>query len=106
MATPKTSAIRVPSEVRPAVAEYITRANYGLRVGNFELDYSDGEVRFKSSVNFEGEELTFGMLRNALYPAVHTLDRYLPGLLRVSFGGATPLEAIEEIESPSDTKDD
>ena len=98
--------VRVPSEVRPAVAEYLTRANYGLRIGNFELDYSDGEVRFKSSINFEGEDLNFGMLRNALYPAVHTLDRYLPGLLRVSFGGATPLEAIEEIESPSDTKDD
>jgi len=25
---------------------------------------------------------------------------YLPGLMRVVFGGATPLEAIEEIESP------
>jgi hypothetical protein len=98
--------VRVPSEVRPAVAEYVTRANYGLRIGNFELDYSDGEVRLKSSINFEGESLTSGMLRNTIYPAIHTLDRYLPGLLRVSFGGATPLEAIEEVESPSDTKED
>jgi hypothetical protein len=98
--------VRIPIDVRPAVAEYITRANYGLRIGNFEMDYSDGEVRFKSSLNFEGENLTFGMLRNALYPAVHSLDRYLPGLMRVSFGGATPLEAIEEIESPTETKDE
>jgi hypothetical protein len=98
--------VRVPSEDRPAVAEYITRANYGLRIGNFELDYADGEVRFKSSINFEGEDLTSGMLRNAIYPAIHTLDRYLPGLLRVSFGGATPPEAIEEVENPSDTKED
>lgn len=98
--------VRIPNDVRPAVAEYITRANYGLRIGNFELDYSDGEVRFKSSINFEGEPLNYGMLRNALYPAVHSLDRYLPGLMRVSFGGATPLEAIEEIESPVETKDE
>jgi hypothetical protein len=98
--------VRIPNEVRPAVAEYITRANYGLRIGNFELDYSDGEVRFKSSFNFEGETLTYGMLRNAMYPAVHSLDRYLPGLMRVSFGGATPLEAIEEIESRIETKDE
>lgn len=98
--------VRVPLEDRPAVAEYIARANYGLRIGNFEIDYSDGEVRYKSSLNFEGEDLTHGMLRNAIYPAVHTLDRYMPGLLRVSFGGATPLEAIAEIESQSDTKED
>ncbi len=98
--------VRVPSADRPAVAEYVARANYGLRIGNFELDYADGEVRFKSSINFEEEQLTSGMLRNAIYPALHTLDRYLPGLLRVSFGGATPLEAIEEVESPSDTKED
>ena len=98
--------VRVPSEDRPAVAEYVNRANYGLRIGNFELDYADGEVRFKSSINFEGETLTKGILRNAIYPAIHTLDRYLPGLLRVSFGGTTPVEAIEEIESPSETKTD
>ena len=93
--------IKVPEEVRSAASEFITRANYGMRIGNLEMDYSDGEVRYKSSLNFEDEPLTPGMLRNTIYPCVHTLDRYLPGLLRVSFGGATPLEAIEEIEGPA-----
>jgi len=91
--------VKVPDEVRPSVAEYLTRANYGLRIGNFELDYSDGEVRYKSSLDFEGQMLTSDLIRNAIYPAVHTMDRYLTGLLRVSFGGATPHEAIEEVES-------
>jgi hypothetical protein len=90
--------VKVPEEIRMAVAEYLTRANYGLRIGNFELDYSDGEVRYKSSLDFEGQSLTADLIRNAIYPAVHTMDRYLPGLLRVSFGGATPHEAIEEVE--------
>ncbi len=90
--------VKVPEEVRMAVAEYLTRANYGLRIGNFELDYSDGEVRYKSSIDFEGQILTSELIRNAIYPSVHTMDRYLPGLLRVSFGGATPHEAIEEAE--------
>jgi hypothetical protein len=39
---------RAPEEVRLAVAEFLTRANYGMRIGNFELDYSDGEVRYKT----------------------------------------------------------
>jgi hypothetical protein len=91
--------VKIPEDDRTAVAEYLTRANYGLRIGNFELDYSDGEVRYKSSIDFEGQTLTSELIRNAIYPAVHTMDRYLTGLLRVSFGGATPLEAIEEVES-------
>lgn len=97
--------IRVPEAVRPSVAEFITRANYGMRIGNFELDFADGEVRYKSSLNFLGEELTPGYVRNAIYPAVRTMDRYLLGLLRVSFGGVTPFEAIEEIERPSESSD-
>jgi hypothetical protein len=97
--------VKVPEEVRMAVAEYLTRANYGLRIGNFELDYSDGEVRYKSSLDFEGQTLTSDLIRNAIYPAVHTMDRYLPGLLRVSFGGATPHEAIEEAEGGQPPED-
>lgn len=95
---------RVPEEVRPAVAEFITRANYGMRIGNFEMDYSDGEVRYKSSLDFEGEALTPALIHNAIYPAVMTLDRYLPGLMSVMFGGRTPYEAIQEIEAPDSLK--
>lgn len=93
------STVKVPEEARPAIAEFITRANFGLRVGNFEMDYSDGEVRYKSSLDFEGEPLTDNLIRNAVYPAVQTMDSYLPGLMKVAFGGLTPFEAIEEIES-------
>jgi hypothetical protein len=100
------SPVKIPEEVRTAAVEFLTRANYGLRIGNFEMDYSDGEVRYKSSLNFESQELNPEYIRNTIYPAVHTMDRYLPGLLRVSFGGATPLEAIEEIEGPADLKDE
>lgn len=90
--------VRVPEQMRPAVAEFLTRANYGLRIGNFEMDFSDGEVRYKSSLDFEGDELTPALIRNAIYPAVQTLDRYLPGIMAVIFGGKSPEAAIAEIE--------
>ena len=90
--------VRVPANMRVTVAEYITRANYGLRIGNFEMDFDDGEVRYKSSLDFEGVELTTGLIRNAIYPAVQTMDRYLPGLLSVIFGGKSAEEAILAIE--------
>jgi hypothetical protein len=90
--------LKAPETVRNAVAEFITRANYGLRIGNFEMDYNDGEVRYKSSLDFEGEELTPSLLRHAIYPAAHTMDFYLPGLLAVMYGNRTPQEAIAEVE--------
>ena len=90
--------VRVPANMRVTVAEYITRANYGLRIGNFEMDFDDGEVRYKSSLDFEGVELTTGLIRNAIYPAVQTMDRYLPGLLSVIFGGKSAEEAILAVE--------
>jgi len=91
--------VKAPAPVRSQVAEYLTRANYGLRIGNFELDYSDGEVRYKSSLDFEQATLTAQLIRNAMYPAVHTADMYLQGLLSVMYGNKTPAEAIEEAES-------
>lgn len=95
--------VHVPEELRLAVAEYITRANYGLRIGNFEMDYGDGEVRYKSSLDFEGVTLTPTLIRNTIYPAVTTMDRYLPGLMKVIYGGRTPYEAIEEIEAEGES---
>lgn len=89
--------IQVEKTRRTAVVEYISRANYGLRIGNFELDLDDGEVRYKSSLDFEGENLTDNWLRNAIYPAVYTMDRYMPGLLSVH-DGTSPEEAIAEVE--------
>lgn len=91
--------VKAPEEVRSAVAEYLTRANYGLRIGNFELDYSDGEVRYKSSLDFENEELTPTLIKNAIYPAVQTMDHYTSGLMRVIYGGSSPYEAIQEVET-------
>jgi hypothetical protein len=90
--------VKVPEEHRAAVAEFTTRANYGMRIGNFELDFSDGEVRYKSSLDFEDATLTPALIKNTIYPAVRTLDQYIPGIMSVVYGGKSPAEAIDEIE--------
>lgn len=90
--------IKVPEVTRAAVAEFITRANYGMRIGNFELDLTDGEVRYKSSLDFEGSSLDEALIRNVIYPAVQTMDRYIPGIMAVAFGNREPATVIAEIE--------
>jgi hypothetical protein len=59
---------KVPANKRQTVAEYLTRANYGLVLGNFEMDFSDGEVRYKTSIDVEGGQLVPQMVRSVVIP--------------------------------------
>lgn len=89
---------KVPEARRREVMEFLTRANYGLLLGNFEIDLSDGEVRFKYSIDAENAEFSHDQYLNLLYTSVALMDRYFPGLQRVIQGTADPAAAIAEIE--------
>lgn len=91
-------AFSVPVEKRLAMAEFLTRANYGMVIGNFELDFNDGEVRYKTSVGVEGDRLSFAVIKQLVYANVFTLDRYLPGIMQVIYTDVTPAAAVEQIE--------
>lgn len=91
--------VDLASEKLPEVAEYLTRANYGLRIGNFELDFSDGEVRYKSSLDFEREMLVDNLIENTVAHAIDNIERYFDGLKDVAVGLKTPKEAILAIEN-------
>lgn len=88
----------VPKDRRMGVAEFLMRANYGLRMGNFEMDLDDGEIRFKASVDVEGGALTEPMLYNLIRTAVGLTHRYHPGLMALCFSETTPREEIYRIE--------
>ena len=90
--------VKAPEDKRPAVAEFLARANYGLFIGNFELDFGDGEIRFKTSIDVEGERLSPALVRPLVYTNVLMMDRYLPGLMSVIYGGETPAEAVAKVE--------
>ena len=51
------SPIRVPEGSRPAIAEAVARANYGLRVGKFEFNVDEGDLRFQASQALTGESV-------------------------------------------------
>jgi hypothetical protein len=88
----------VPEDKRPAVAEFLTRANYGLIVGNFEMDWNDGEIRYKTSLDVEGDRLTPALVKQMVYANVLLMDQYLPGLMAVLYGHATPAQAVAQVE--------
>ncbi len=98
--------VRIPEHRRQGIAEFITRVNYGLLLGNFELDYNDGEVRFKTSLDVEGDRPSPQLIGQLVYANVLTMDRYLPGLMNVIYGGLSPTTAIARIEGEDFTAHD
>ncbi|WP_058557780.1 YbjN domain-containing protein [Thiohalocapsa sp. ML1] len=90
--------IEVPEHLLHAVAEYVCRVNSGMRIGNFELDFGNRHLRFKSSVNFTDTRLTEALIAGAVKPALTAFDEYFIGLARVLAGVATPAQAINDID--------
>ena len=87
-------------DCRQRVAEYFTRANYGLRYGNFEMDFRDGEMRYKHVVDCEGmTSLSDDVLMSNLSLPLRMIERYGDNLIAVMYGIKTPEEAINDAES-------
>ena len=91
--------VKAPEDKRPVLSDFLTRANYGLYIGNFELDFNDGEIRYKTSIDVENTELNNALIKGVVYANLNIMDRYLPGIMSVIYGGASPTEAIALVES-------
>lgn len=87
-----------PRERIAAMFEFVARANYGLAIGNFEIDPEDGEVRFKTSVDVNNTLLTDGLLSGLTALNVATMNVYLPGIRAVMAGG-DPRAAVALVEA-------
>ena len=79
---------KAPSEKLFAIAEFIARANYGVIIGNFELDFDDGEIRYKTSIDAQEIELNLDAIAQLVYTNVLMMDRY-----------ESPTNAIASIKS-------
>jgi hypothetical protein len=90
--------VTVPKSKRRGLGEFIARANYGMIIGNFELDFAEGEIAYKTSIDVEGSTLTFPQMKRLVDTNVAMMDQYLPGIKAVIQGEASPEEAISKIE--------
>lgn len=80
------------------VSEYLMRVNYGLRLGNFEMQMDVGTIRFKNGLYFGSEILTKNLVLNTVFPALEAVYRYLPGLYAVVENRLSPVEALAHAE--------
>lgn len=86
-----------------AMAEFICRANYGLKNGNFELDMKDGHIQYKIFVDCEGCTPTMEVVRNSIYCPAIMFDRYSAGIVDIIFSKSKAKDAIAKCEkSPAE----
>ena len=84
------SPVRAPEGSRPSIAEAIAHANYGLKLGKFETDWEDGELRFQVGQVLIGAVLDDALLERMFGTATAVLDCYLPAFLSVIYGNELP----------------
>lgn len=88
-----------PQEKRVSIAEYLHRANYGLPHGNFEMDYFDGEIRFKLATYFDDSNtISNNLIDRHVYIPCLMFERYGEGILKLLVGEGDPESLISEAE--------
>ena len=87
----------VPTANRTQAALYLTYVNYGMTIGNFEMDLNDGEVRFKNTVDFQGSHLSVDMVKHMIGLPAAIMDRFFPGLMAVVYGSQDPKAAYDNV---------
>ncbi len=90
---------QVPKPKRRAVGEFLSRVNYGQIIGNFEIDFNDGEIRYKTSISVNNNSLTSNTIKELVYTNVMMMEQYLPGIRLVISGDMSPEEALAETEN-------
>lgn len=104
------SPMRVPHEERLSACELLMRANHGLMFGSFDLDFSDGEVRYKVAVDVEGGTLGVEAVHSMITVALDMYELWYPSVMKVVYGGVSPEDAVTEVNarfaSASDDEDD
>lgn len=82
-----------PEPRRAAIAELFMRIDFALPVGGFELDMTDGTMRFRTGFDFDGVEPTTAMVRNLVLPNVAAVEHFRGAIAKV-LAGASPADAL------------
>ena len=65
---------------------YITRANWNLAIGNFEMNCDDGAVRFRLGLDFTASELSAPTIRHVILTAIKIVEEHAPSLSNAMAG--------------------
>ncbi|MBR6789941.1 MAG: YbjN domain-containing protein [Oscillospiraceae bacterium] len=95
----------VPEYARGRVVEYLTRANYGLFLGSFQMDMNDGQIIYQIGAAYSDHNVTDDELGRMISVASGMAERYAEGLHDVICGNLSPEQAVARAEGDDDPFD-
>lgn len=88
---------KAPPSRRQAMADLLTRANYGLSLANFEMDFDDGEIRCKTVLPVQGR-LDGRIVERLITANGRTMETFLPAITAVA-SGSNVRDVVKRIAS-------
>ena len=96
----------IPNKARPdrrvAVAEMLSRLNWELTMGCFEMNHADGEIRFRTSVMLPAADITDGIVKHLLGSNLAIVDERINQIMAVLYSSTSPEDAIKPKEAKAD----
>ncbi|MFN0049693.1 MAG: YbjN domain-containing protein [Cytophagales bacterium] len=90
--------VNCPENKLIALSELLNRINYEVFLGNFEMDFTDGEIRFKTNLSFASITPSLPLIEELIFTNLNTIDKYYDSTLAVMFKEIDPSEAIKLVE--------
>lgn len=84
---------KIPSGKRLEVCDFMSRVNYELANGNFEMDMDNGEIRYRTYLDLKDAEPSKEQILNILWNSVLGFDTYYPGLMKLVYCDYSAKEA-------------
>lgn len=84
---------------RVELSKLLTMINYGLLIGNFEMDFEDGEVRYKVATNCRDCIPSQAIIEDSMMIPAVMFDEYGDVILEVMFGYKTAEEAYASLNN-------
>lgn len=85
-------------EHRAELSKFLTMVNYGLLIGNFEMDFNDGEVRYKIATNCKDCIPSQAVIEDSLMIPAVMFEQFGDAILDVMFGVKSAEEAYESTQ--------
>jgi hypothetical protein len=87
--------LHAPPAWRVACAELFARISAWLGLGHFELDFSDGQLGYRTSVPVPKRgRLQRDLVGQVLHAHHLAVDRFIPMISTALFAGVTPVKAL------------
>lgn len=89
---------------RAACAELLSRINFGLTHGCFELDFDDGEIRYRTCVPVIEGQVPPQALEYLVFTNLLRVDRFFAPIMKVIFADVCPRQALRSAQLQPETQ--